>query len=262
VSPCGGRVHISATPVGFDPCRLGKAVAMRVWLVLLVAVILMQDASAQDMKGGIQRVRVPATASAEVTPDMAEIVVGVISERKTAADAAAENARAAQAVIDQIKALGIAPRDIRTLGITLSPNYSEEREPSGRTKRTFTGYTARNSVEVRVREIDKVGAVARALIDRGANLFGGVQFAVSDAEQRVEALRVTAIKDAAVKAKTYAEALGLKLGRVLEIEPEPEASERGMMRRAKVAEGATGIPVEPGVQTLSARVTVTWELVQ
>jgi uncharacterized protein YggE len=34
------------------------------------------------------------------------------------------------------------------------------------------------------------------------------------------------------------------------------------MMRAKSAEGTTGIPVEPGVQTLSARVTVTWELVQ
>jgi uncharacterized protein YggE len=237
---------------------------MRFWLCLAVAAILMQEARAQDMKGEIPRVRVPATATAEVVPDLAHIMVGVVSERKTAAEAAAENARAAQAVIEQIKALGVAARDIRTLGITLVPNYSDEREPSGRAKRTLTGYTARNSVEVRLREIDKVGTVARALIDKGANLFGGVNFTVSDAEQRMDALRVTAIKDAAAKAKTYADALGLKLGRVLEIEPEQDAPERGgvMLRAARSAEGATGIPVEPGVQTLSARVTVTWELVQ
>jgi uncharacterized protein YggE len=188
-------------------------------------------------------------------------MVGVVTERKTAADAAAENARAAQAVIEQVKALGVAARDIRTLGITLAPTYSDERDPGGRARRTLTGYTARNSVEVRLREVDKVGTVARALIDKGANLFGGVHFTVSDADQRMDALRVTAIKDAAAKAKMYADALGLKLGRVLEIEPEQTAPERGVMLRAQAADGAAGIPVEPGVQTLSARVTVTWELV-
>jgi uncharacterized protein YggE len=235
---------------------------MRYWLCLVAATAFMQQASAQDMKGEIPRVRVPATATAEVVPDTAHIAVGVVSERKTAAEAAAENARAAQALVDQIKALGVAPRDIRTLGVSLTPIYGEEREAPGRTKRTITGYTARNTVEVRLHEIDKVGTVARALIDKGANLFGGVQFSVSDAEKRTDALRVTAIKDAAAKAKTYADALGLKLGRVLEIEPEPEAPERGVMMRAKAAEGATGIPVEPGVQTLSVRVTVTWELAQ
>ena len=234
---------------------------MRFWLCLLAAAIFMQQASAQDMKGEIPRVRVPATATAEVVPDTAHIAVGVVSERKTAAEAAAENARAAQALVDQIKALGVTARDIRTLGISLTPTYSEERDPPGRTQRTITGYTARNTVEVRLHEIDKVGTVARALIDKGANLFGGVHFTVSDAEQRIEALRVAAIKDAAAKAKTYADALGLRLGRVLEIELEQQAPERGAMMRAQMADSGAGIPVEPGVQTLSARVTVTWELV-
>ena len=234
---------------------------MRLWLGAILVSALMQTAAAQDTKGQIPQVRVPASASVEVKPDTAHIMVGVVSERKTAAEAAAENARAAQAVIDQVKALGIAERDVRTLGITLVPIHSDESERPGRGRRTITGYTARNSVELRVREIDKVGTIARALIDKGANLFGGVHFTVSDAEQRMDALRVAAIKDAAAKAKMYADALGLKLGRVLEIEPEQQAPERGTMMRAQMADSGAGIPVEPGVQTLSARVTVTWELV-
>jgi hypothetical protein len=235
---------------------------MRIWLCLILAGLLMQEARAHDMTAEIPRVRVPASATAEVRPDLAHISVGVVTERKTAADAAAENARAAQAVIEEIKALGVAARDIRTLGITLVPTYSDERDPPGRTRRTLTGYTARNSVEVRLRDVEKVGTVARALIDKGANLLGGIHFTVSDADHRMDALRVTAIKDAAARAKMYADALGLKLGRVLEIEPEQQAPERGVMLRAQAAEGGVGIPVEPGVQTLRANVTVTWELVQ
>jgi uncharacterized protein len=235
---------------------------MRPWLGAILVSALMPAAVAQDVKGQIPHVRVSASATAEVKPDVAHIMIGVVSERKTATEAAAENARAAQTMIEQIKALGIAERDVRTLGITLVPIYSDERDPPGRGRRTITGYTARNSVELRVREIDKVGTIARALIDKGANLFGGVHFTVSDAEQRMEALRVTAIKDAAAKAKTYADALGLRLGRVLEIEPEQQAPERGATMRAQAADSGAAIPVEPGVQTLSARVTVTWELVQ
>jgi uncharacterized protein len=236
---------------------------MRVWLCVVLAAVLAQEVAAQDIvKGDIPRLRVPASATVEVKPDIAHIMIGVVSERKTAAEAAGENARAAQAVIEQAKALGIAERDIRTLGITLVPIYSDERDPPGRGRRTLTGYTARNTVELRVRDIDKVGTVARGLIDKGANLLGGVHFTVSDADQRIDALRVTAIKDAAVKAKMYADALGLRLGRVLEIEPEQESPERGTMVRAQAADAGGGIPVEPGMQTLRARVTVTWELVQ
>jgi uncharacterized protein len=238
---------------------------MRLWLGAILASALMPAAMAQEVvKGDIPRIRIQASASSEVVPDVAHIVIAVVTERKTATEAADENARTSSKVVDEIKALGIDGRDVRTVSVTLSPRYNEERDPSGRvTKRTLVAYTARNSVLVRVRDIGRVGAIARALIDKGANVFGGINFVISDAEERMDQLRVKAIQDAARKAKMYVEAIGLKLGRVLEIEPEPgPVNGAADLARTRMAEAPVAIPVEPGVQTLSARVTVTWELVQ
>jgi uncharacterized protein YggE len=170
-------------------------------------------------------------------------------------------------MIDQVKALGVEARDIRTAAVTVTPVYDEERDPSGRvTKRTLRGYLARNSVDVRVRQIDTAGTIARQLIDKGANEFGGITFSISDAEQRMEELRAQALKEAAAKAKTYADALGVKLGRILEIDPDPfsrAGGEADLPARA-LARGVPDvvIPVEPGVRRLTVQVAVVWAIAE
>ena len=92
-------------------------------------------------------------ASTEVVPDIATISLGVETERPKAADAARDNALAAQAIVGEIKAQGIEARDIKTLSVTLSPVYDEDRDDNGHvTKRTLRGYMAHNSLSVRIRE--------------------------------------------------------------------------------------------------------------
>ena len=212
-------------------------------------------------------IAVPSVATAEVTPDIAVLRLGVATERRTAAEAAAANARAAQEVIDEGSALGVEGRDARTLSVTLIPLYSDERDPNGRGgRRILTGYLARNTLQIRVRDVAKAGAIARALVDKGANVLEGVAFEISDGEARLDDLRAKAIGDAARRARLYAEVLGLSLGRVLEISPEatPESAMADTaLLRAAPAEGAgVTIPIAPGVQKLQAQARVVWELVQ
>src|SRR5256885_4297538 len=94
------------------------------------------------------------------------------SERPKAADAARDNALAAQAIVGEVKAQGIEAKDIKTLSVTLSPDYEEVRDANGNvTKRTLRGYIAHNSLIVRVRQIDKASVLARQLMDKGDNSF-------------------------------------------------------------------------------------------
>ena len=234
------------------------------WLLGLI--LLTSPALAQEQgKAVISQIKVPGSASVEVVPDMATIRLAVMTERKTSQEAAAENARAATKVIEEIKALKIEARDVRTVAVTVAPVFGEEKDSSGRVvKRTVTGYRALNSLEIRVHEIGKVGPIAQQLIDKGGNVLGGISFSVSDAEARRDQLRAKAMQEALRRAKIYTDAIGLKLGRVIEIEPESEpadgsaaASFRGGGETAPAA-----IPVEPGVQTLSTRVTVTWQIAE
>jgi uncharacterized protein len=218
------------------------------------------------LKDSVPSISTTGVASAEVVPDIATISIGVDTERPRAADAARENARAAQAVVGEIKAQGIEAKDIRTLSITLSPVYDETSDANGHVKRTLRGYDARNSLSVRIKDITKAGALASQLMDKGANDLDGIEFDYSQKEAKYDALRSDAVRDALRKADSYVSALGIKLGRILEIAtqpPEPVATAMSpRMLGAAARPAARAIPVEPGVQTLRTEVQVTWELAQ
>ena len=219
-----------------------------------------------SLKDSVPSITTTGVASMEVVPDIATISIGVDTERPKAADAARENARAAQAVVGEIKAQGIEAKDIKTLSITLSPVYGETTDANGRVKRTLRGYLASNSLSVRIRDITKAGALAGQLMDKGANSFEGIAFDFSQKEAKYDGLRGDAVRDALRKANSYVNGVGIKLGRVLEIATQPpETAPVAMSPRVLAAaprEASAAIPVEPGAQTLRTEVQVTWELAQ
>ncbi len=221
---------------------------------------------AVPLKDSVPTIATTGEASAEVVPDIATISLAVETERPKAADAARDNARAAQAIIGEIKAQGIDARDIKSLSVTLAPVYDETRDANGYvTKRTLRGYAAHNSLSVRVRNIEKAGVLAGQLMDKGANRLEGIAFDYTQEEEKYDALRGDAVRDALRKANSYVSGLGLKLGRVLEIVTQapsrvlPATMSAGI--RAK-SESATAVPIEPGSEVLRTEVRVTWELAQ
>jgi uncharacterized protein len=221
------------------------------------------------LKDSVPSITTTGIASTEVAPDIATISLGVNTERPNAANAARDNARAAQAMIDEIKAQGIEARDTKTGSITLTPVYDEVTEDEGRTKRVLRGYNAHNSLSVRVRDITKAGVLAGQLMDKGANRFESIAFDYSQKDATYDALRGDAVRDALRKANSYVNGLGIKLGRVLEITTQqPVVAELGgaggFAGNLAVArrEAPAAVPVEPGVETLRTEVRVTWELVQ
>jgi len=218
-----------------------------------------------SLKDSMPSITTNGVASTDAVPDIATISLGVDTERPTAAAAARDNARAAQAIIGEIKAQGIETKDTKTLSVTLAPDYDEVTDANGRTKRTLRGYIAHNSLSVRVREIEKAGTLAGQLMDKGANSFDGIEFDYSQKEEKYDTLRGDAVRDALRKANSCVNGLGIRLGRILEIAtqlPEPVAAGFGGMLPRGAPRAAAAIPVEPGVETLRTEVQVTWELAQ
>ncbi len=221
-----------------------------------------------SLKDSVPTIATSGEASAEVVPDIATVSLGVSTERPKAADAARENARAAQAIVNEIKAQGIDPKDIKTISVTLAPVYDEIRDGNGYvTKRNLRGYIAQNLLSVRIKDIAKAGALAQQLLDKGANRFDGIEYDYSQKEEKHDALRGEAVRDALRKANSYVNALNIRLGRILEIATQPQAPRpvpmgAARMMEAAPAEAAAAIPIEPGVETLRAEVQVTWELAE
>ncbi|WP_292529592.1 SIMPL domain-containing protein [Methylocystis sp.] len=218
---------------------------------------------ADTLKDGVPNLSVIGEAYEDVAPDVAMLRFGVVTERPSAADAASENARAVEAVLAELKKLGVPDAEVETQGVTLAPVTTEDRDPkTGKLRTTQKLFRARNDLRVRVTPIGKAGEIAGALIDKGVNSFEGIDFEVAHPKQRLDALRREAVKDAERQAKIYAEAAGLRLSRVLEIRPieESDMRPRAFAARAGTPPGATEIPLRPGLQRLSARVNMVWGL--
>jgi uncharacterized protein YggE len=236
----------------------------RIALVVFFSLAAAAVAIADPLRDTTPNISVTGEAHEEVAPDRATIRFGVVTERPTAVEAATENARAAQAIVAELEAQGVAGKDVETQGVTLAPITVEERDPKGVVKRAQKLFRARNDLAARIKPAEKAGQIASLLIDKGANVFDGIEFDFSNPEEKLDALRAAAVKDALRRAQVYAEAVGLRLGRVLEIRPEPD--EEGPQPRAFAARGAgaladaAAIPVRPGVKRLGARVSVTWAL--
>jgi uncharacterized protein len=238
--------------------------------IVALATTLLFSFAAQAAEDNAQfaapHITVTGTSYAEVKPDIATLRLGVISEKPTAAEAESENAASSIAVIASLKTLGIDPKDIRTSALTLSPVMVEERDPktNGVIKRTLTGYRAANYLDVKIRDVDKAGAIASKVVEMGANTFQGLDFEVSDYEDKADEQRAKAVTTAMRRAKLFASGASMKLGRLLAIDPEPDA-DGGLADLPARRGGDPGphvivIPVEPGTQKISAQVRATWEL--
>lgn len=222
---------------------------------------------ALSLKDSVPAITTTGEASAEVVPDIAIISLGIATERPTAAGAARENASAAQAVINEIKAQGIEAKDIKTASVTLAPVYDEIRDANGIvSKRTLRGFAATNSLIVRVKDVAKAGALASQLMDKGANRFDGISYDYSQRNEKYTALRGEAARDAKRKAESYVNALDKKLGRVLEIAahryepPMPAAMAPRLKATGLPQDAAAAVPIEPGAEALRTEVEVTFEI--
>ncbi len=197
----------------------------------------------------------------EAPPDMATVSLGVQTDADTAAGAMAENSARLAAVIERLKAAGIEPRDIQTSGLSLGPRYDYGRSDGA--PPTLVGYTAANMVTVRVRVLDSVGGVLDAVVADGANTLNGLGFGLADDSAPKDEARRRAVADAAAKAALYAEAAGVKLGRVHAITeaggympPMPMA-----MEAAGYAKSAA-VPVAPGELAITASVGMVYEIAE
>jgi uncharacterized protein YggE len=226
-------------------------------------------ASAQDVQNGenkftLPHITVSGWSYVEVKPDMATLYLGVVNEKNTAAAAASENAKGATAAIAMLKDLGIDPKDIKTTNLTISPVFVQDRDPkTSITKRTLTGYQASNSVEARIRDIDKAGAIASRVVEAGANNFRGFVFSVSDSVMREDELRAKAVSEAMRRAALYASGASMKLGRLLAIDADMPFGNEASLARGQQTGPVTVIvmPVEPGMTRIEVKVSATWELV-
>jgi uncharacterized protein YggE len=231
-------------------------------ILVCVAFLVMSsaEAMAQPASGVEPRLlTVSGTGEAKAVPDQATISAGVVSEAKAAGDALAANSRAMNAVFATLKRFGIPDKSIQTSSFSVSPQYPDY---DAKQPRRIIGYQVSNTVTVTVDDLSKLGPALDALVSSGANSLGDIAFSVRDQKPLLAQAREAAVKDAVAKAETLARAAGVSLGPIVSIGEEGAAPPvRPMYRMAMAAAPAAAPPpVAAGEESLTANVTVSWEI--
>lgn len=194
------------------------------------------------------------------TPDRVYIDIGVTTRDRDAAAAASQNAARLSAVLAAVRGAAGSGAQLTTTEYSINPEYTY---PRGGGTPAVVGYTVSDVVQVRLDDLRRIGGVIDAATRAGSNDVQGIRFALRDEQvPRNQALR-EAVLNARQDADALADALGLKVVRVLSVSEEGAAAvpvyPRGRIF-AQAQAAASPTPVESGTLDVSAAVTLTVEV--
>ncbi len=237
---------------------------IRYALPLLVGAAAVSPAMAAEVQIAAQGpvVELSVNETVKARPDIVTVGAGVSTDAPTAVAAMQQNAKAMDAVIAKIRALGVAGNDVQTAGISLNANYDYDQQAR---KQVFRGYRSSNTVNVTLRDVAKAGSVLDALVAAGATDINGPNFGIDDDKPAKDQARKAAMETAKAQAMNYAQMAGYSNIRLLAINEAVSFGQPIMvtaMKRMEADAVAAPTPIEPGLVGTSVTVTVKYELVR
>jgi uncharacterized protein YggE len=210
----------------------------------------------------INTISVTGTGQSFGTPDIADIQLGIdVSDAEVGA--AIEKANTVMAAVQAaVKEQGVEDADMQTVNFNVYPEDIYDREtgqPTGERR-----YHVNNFLNVKVRDISKVGAIIDAGLTAGATNVSGLSFGVDDTSALEAEARTNALKDAEERAKQLAAGVGVTLGKpiiVTEILSGP-VYPMPVFAAAADGKGAAAPAISVGQQAVSIQVNVTYAISQ
>ncbi len=225
----------------------------RILAIVMAALLALAGLGAMAEDG---RLTVQGIGVVRVDADRANICLGV---RLVAGDVATAQEAVngtMDAVIAALKDMGLGADALSTSGIGIYPNwdYSDVE--------TITGYTAYNSLNVAVTDVENVGAYIDAAFAAGANSLDYVEFSATDTDEAGEKALTLAVESATEKARVLAEAAGVELGEIVNITENADSYYGGTSPyvRSETADAGKGTQVLVSAQQVTATVNVTFDI--
>ena len=240
---------------------------MRLAGLIAAAAALAVPAAAQNvdlrLNPGEALLRVEAEGHHRGRPDLMSLSAAVVTTGRTAREALAANSALAERLVAAVRANGVQPKDVQTSELTVSPQFERkggDDEDDG--PRRIIGYVARNELELTLRELSNAPAIIDALFQAGANEVRGPSFGYNDPAPAVKGARRAAVFAAREEAETYAEALQMRIVRILRLR-EGDISEPDENDNTIIVTGSRvrSTPIEPGEVTTTVTVWVDYAMV-
>ncbi len=233
-------------------------------LTILVVVLIGNEIFKSSFIGldseNLPTIKVQGEGKVSAVPNTAEVAFSVVTEKDDSQEAMEENSKKMQSIVDYLKEEGVEDEEMQTLGVSVRP--LRDWSPEILEDRTY-GYEARNILEVRIKDIEKMQGLIDGAMRAGANEVSRFQLTIDDEEEYKKEAREKAIKEAKERAEEIAAGLEVKVGRVMSFSE--ERSHYYYAARSEVAEDVVGeepteVPIEPGEDEITVNVSVEYEI--
>lgn len=200
-------------------------------------------------------------------PDIATISMTLSKEAVTSKEAQNLLNESITKVVNYLKEKNIEDRDVKSEYGGLTPKYSYEKcyTYNCPVNSKITGYTATQTITVKVREIDNANDIRTGLADLGVTDISGPTFSIDDEEIFKDEARAKAIEDAKAKATVLAGELGVKLGKIISYNEGGDMYrpmyEKSMMDAGSALMVSSSAPILPkGENKITSKVTIIYEI--
>lgn len=259
--------------------RIGKVLfILLVLLCVYFAVQIFRDIKETNMLGqSTEPTTISFSGHGEVTakPDIATIYFSISKDAATVKSAQDAVAVIEKKALDFLKTKNIDDKDIKTSNASFNPKYEYKRTlcpqiggveamyDCGNGKQVLVGYTASESITVKVRDTGEVGAIMQGLGTTGVSDLNGPNFAIENEDLLKAKARKEAIDDARQKAQILADDLGVSLVKISGFSENGGGYPYPMMyEKAIMSDSVAGAPavIPTGENTISSDVTITYEI--
>ena len=168
---------------------------------------------------------------------------------------------------ESITGVGFEKTDLKTTNFEVSPHFTSIKDKKGEYKRIFDGYVCHHQLKLEFSlDIKKMSTLLSALAKCASRPDFSVAFTVKDKDAVSESLLVDATENARAKAAILAQASGVTLGQIINIDynwgelrlfSQTRYNDNIMME----CEAPPSIDIEPQDIDVSDSVTFVWELI-
>ena len=239
----------------------GLGLALAVWTLPAAA----QDVAISLAPGEVL-LKVEAEGTHRTAPDVMTITAGVVTTETTARRALAANNELATRLVEAVRAQGIQPRDVQTSELSIVPQLEQlsdeaaERAERENRRPRILGYVATNNLEIRLRDLSRAPDIMDALFSAGANSVQGPRFSLAEPRPAERLARHAAVAAAREEAETYAEALNMRVVRVLRVSERGDFDWEGGEVITVTGSRIRRMPIEPGELTTRINLWIDYAL--
>jgi len=211
---------------------------------------------------------VNGTGDVMAVSDIATITANLTKDGATAKEAQDLLNESITKTLSYLKDQKIEEKDIKSEYGGLSPKYSYEKcytYPCPSNSK-IVGYTATQSITIKVRVVDSASTIRTGLAELGITDINGPTFGIDDEETFKDQARAKAITDAKTKAEVLAKELGVRLVKIVSFSENtggsyPMYAAKDMRLESTSAVGSAQVPTLPkGENKITSNVTITYEI--